>query len=364
MFDNGKITSKQFTLLVTLFTIGSSILYIPSFIASEAKQDAWLSALMGVALGLLIILLFHRIGTMFPNMTIVQYSEKILGKWLGKLVSVLICTHFYLLSGLVLRNIGDYLITILLPQTPIQAVHILFLSIIIMGARLGIETIARMAEILFPLLILFYLMAMIGLMPEIELIKLQPVFEGGVKPIIRGIIPFVGSPILELVVFLMIIPFMNRLDLVKKNFLTGGFMGGIFLTVPLFFCLVVLGPDLTAANVFASFTVTKKINIGDFYQRIDVIIAYVAFICVYFKATLCFYVSLLGFGQTFHLKDFRFLTFPMGMILIVFSIVAYPNSTYAASFFKETWMPYAATFGLFLPLLLLGVAAVRKKYFQ
>jgi spore germination protein KB len=165
-------------------------------------------------------------------------------------------------------------------------------------------------------------------------------------------------------VFLMIIPFMNRTDNVKKSFVTGGLMGGISLTIPLFYCLTVLGPDLTAANTFASFTVTKNINIGYFYQIIDVVIAGVAFICVYFKATLCFYASLLGLAQTFHLKDYRFLSYPRGMILIVFSIVAYPNSSYAASFFKVTWMPYAATFGLFLPLLLWVVAAVRKKYVQ
>jgi hypothetical protein len=33
-------------------------------------------------------------------------------------------------------------------------------------------------------------MAMIGLIPEVELIKLQPVFAEGFKPIIRGIIPY------------------------------------------------------------------------------------------------------------------------------------------------------------------------------
>lgn len=160
----------------------------------------------------------------------------------------------------------------------------------------------------------------------------------------------------------MILPFINQTNRAAKAFLTGGLLGGVSLGIPLFYCLVVYGPDLTAINIFASFTLIQKVNIGNFFQRIDVVVAIVAFICVYFKATICFYISMVGFAQTLQLNDYRLLSYPMGIILIVFSIIAYPNLTYASTFIEQTWMPYASTFGIWLPLLLLSVAAVRKRH--
>lgn len=54
---------------------------------------------MGTGVGLLIIILYQYVGNMFPDMSMVQYSERILGKWLGKIVSILFCFHIYMLSG-------------------------------------------------------------------------------------------------------------------------------------------------------------------------------------------------------------------------------------------------------------------------
>lgn len=55
MLENGKISIRQFTILVILFTVGGSILIVPSGLASEAKQDGWIAGLLALGIGLLII---------------------------------------------------------------------------------------------------------------------------------------------------------------------------------------------------------------------------------------------------------------------------------------------------------------------
>lgn len=361
MLDDGKISSRQFMLLVIFFTIGNSTLFIPTILATLTKQDAWITSILGLGVGALLVLLYNKTGKYFPNMTVVQYSEQILGKWFGKIVSFLFCSFTFMLSGLVIRNIADFVSTFLITNTPIELIQIIFLSIVIMGARLGIETVARTAEILFVFLIVLYLVAILGLLPKGDLTKLQPVFEGGVKPIIRGLITYSGSPFFELVVFLMIFPSIDKLNKVKKTFLIGTLVGGISLTISLFYCLIVFGPNVTAENIFVSFTLIRDINIAGVLQRIEAIIAVVGLITAFFKATICFYASALSFAQMLNTKDFRFLTFPMGVILIVFSTVAFPNESYATIFITKIWATYAGTIGLLLPLLLLGVAVIRKK---
>lgn len=150
MLENGKIGVRQFTVLVILFIFGPAVLLIPSHLATEAKQDAWIASVLGVGIGMLLVWLYTTLGNRFPDMTLVEYSEQILGKWLGKTVSLLFFTFFFILAALILRNIGDFLTAQVMPETPIQFIHIMFLSIVIMGTRLGLEPLARAGEILIP----------------------------------------------------------------------------------------------------------------------------------------------------------------------------------------------------------------------
>ncbi len=355
------ISLKQFMLLVILFCMGSSILLIPTSLAGEAKQDAWIISILGIFVGMMLVFLYSTIGQRFQTISIVQYSEEILGKWLGKIVSFWFCSYAFILSGIILKHLGDFVVTFLMPETSVETIIIIFLLLVIMGTRLGIETIARSAEILFIFILLLYFIAVFGLLPEVDLTRLQPMFEGGIRPITRGLFQYIGSPYLELVIFLMIFPMINQIKKAKKTFLIGTLLGGISIMIPVFFCLVVLGPEMTALHTFSGFTVIKQINLGGFLQRLESIIAIIAFISIFFKALICFYASTLGFSQIFNFKDFKFLIYPMGMILAVFSIISSPNISYARTFFKTIWTPYALTNGLFLPLILLVVVGIRKK---
>ncbi|AET58579.1 spore germination protein (amino acid permease) [Paenibacillus terrae HPL-003] len=135
-----KISSRQLLILTILFTIGTAILVIPSVMAATAKQDAWIGALVGVGAGL------------------------------GG-------------PAAVLYDVGNFLTTQMMPETPMQAVNILFALIVLMGVRLGLETVARSAELLLPLFILLYTAFVVLIVSNIKLENAQPMLEKGVGPI-------------------------------------------------------------------------------------------------------------------------------------------------------------------------------------
>lgn len=359
MLENGKIGVNQFTVLVIIFTIGSSVLVVPSGLASEAKQDAWIAAILGVGVGLLFVWLYYTLGNFYPHMTLIEYSEKILGTWLGKVVALLFLSYFFILAALLLREIGDFMTTQIMPETPIQAIHIIFLIIVIMGARLGLEVLTRAAEIFLPWVIMLFIFLVIFLFPQIEFTKVQPMLEEGLKPVLRATFTFLGLPFLELVVFLMIFPYVNKRKQASKAFLVGTCLGGGVIIIITVFSILVLGADFTARNIYPAYILAKKINVGDFLERLEAIVAGIWFITIFFKLTICFYATALGLAQTLKLKDYRPLLLPLGMLVIVFSLVASPNITYFQTFIATIWTPYSLTFGLFLPLLLLVVGKLR-----
>ncbi|MGG1550199.1 GerAB/ArcD/ProY family transporter [Paenibacillus ferrarius] len=186
MMRNVKISVNQFAVIVMIFTIGTTILVIPSGLAAAAKQDAWIGALLGVCLNVGIVCLYNKVGSCFPNMTLIAYNEQLFGKWLGKLFALGFIFFSFVGATTVLFYMGNFITTQVMPDTPIQAINVLFALVVVMGVRLGLETIARAAEIFFPWIIILFIVLVACLLPEIEAEKLQPVFSSGGGGLVRA----------------------------------------------------------------------------------------------------------------------------------------------------------------------------------
>lgn len=361
MLDKEKISQRQFTVLVMMFIIGSSILISPSGLALEAKHDAWIAVIFSVAIGLSLVFLYVSLSNRYSNMTLAQYSELIIGKWAGKFLSLLYFFYFFILSALVLRNLGDFLKVYDLPNTPIEAIHILFLLVVVMAIRLRLEAFARATEIFFPVVMIIAFTVILFIAPQSDVTNIQPVLEEGFKPIIRASIPFMGTPLLELVVFLMILPSINQTTGKKMVFLKGYFLGGGLLIIFSILTILVLGDDLTGRKLFPTYDLAKQINVGNFLQRLESLVAVLWFITIFIKTTICFYAMVLCLSQSLNIKDYRILVYPLSMPIIILSLTAYPNTAYFMTVVGSTWPYLALVFGFIFPVVLLIISFIREK---
>jgi spore germination protein KB len=125
--------------------------------------------------------------------------------------------------------------------------------------------------------------------------------------------------------------------------------------------ITVLGAEVAARHHFPSYVLAKKINIGDFLQRIEAVMAFMWFLTIYFRMSFYFYAAVIGLAQTLNVKEHRSLVLPLGMIVVVASVVVHPNIVHSNEFNKYTWFPYVSTYGVVLPLVLLAAHALRKR---
>ncbi|WP_409342928.1 endospore germination permease [Paenibacillus sp. MBLB4367] len=358
--ETGKISIRQFTILVFFITVGDSILLLPAIPASEAKQDAWMSGLVGLLAGLLIVYLIGTVSRQHPRLNLIEYNAKILGRWIGTAVSLLFLVYiFYNAVGLV-RIIGDFMATQIIPETPIDAVHILFLAVIVMSLRLGLETVARAGEFFLPWFVLLFIGMVLFLAPQADAKQLQPIFEDGIKPILRGSLFAATNPYVELTGFLMIFPYVNKTEKLRKYFVSGALLGGIVLVVIIALSVLVLGADYTSRNMYPSYTLAKQISIGHFIERLEAIMAVMWIITVFIKTSIFAYILQMGLAQILKLKDSRMLALPLTMLIAVFATAFSPNITHFNHATSSYWPLFDMTFGLLLPLLLLGVNALRR----
>lgn len=360
MLEKGKISSRQFSVLITLYIIGSSILTIPAMLAGVAKQDAWISALLALAVGLLLIPMYIHLGDRFSHSTFILYTEKVLGKWLGKGVSLLFFVIYpFLIAILSMRNIGDFMTTEVMPTTPIQAIHILFIFIVIMAVRLGIEPLARATEIFFPIVILLLIIFVILISPQIEIKNIQPMMEEGIKPILKASLNFIAYPFLEPIILITLFPYVNHPGKNGKALFSGFLLGGIIMVVMITLTVLVIGAN-TATVAYPSYALAKKISIGNFIERMEVIIAVIWFITIFVRIALLFYVAIIGIAQVLNLKEYRFLTLPMSIILVILSFVVFPNTAYYNEF-TPIWTVHSFILGFVFPIMLLIIGSLRKK---
>ena len=360
MLEKGKINAGEFLILVIAFTIGGTILDTPALITKVAKQDAWISYGLTTFVGLFFIFIYNQIATLYPSMTYVEINEKVFGKWIGKIIALLYLFYFCYLSAAMLRDVGDFFTTEILIDTPIQIIMILFLLTSLIGVRLGLEVISRTAVIFFPWIIALLFMLFLFLIPMIKVENIQPILGEGIKSIMKGSYHVLGLPFLELAIILMITPYIPEKAKMKQAFYKGTLIGGLLLTIIIMLSILVLGSDLTARQTYPSYMLAKKISIGNFLERIEVIVAIIWILTIYFRLTICYYGLSLGLAQVLGLKSYKILLFPLAFLIGTFSIFSHPDIIHFNNFTAKTWTPYSLTICFFLPLLLLVVGKMRK----
>lgn len=360
MLEKGKISTRQLTILVMLLTIGDSILIIPSSATHYARQNAWISTLVGMIAGLLAVYTYSKFAKAYPNLTLIEAIQKAFGKWIGTIISLLAIMFFLMVSVGSMREIADFVTSEMLPGTPIPAILMLFILIAIMASRLGIEVIGRASEIFIPMFIFLFLIQTFAIIPQMEIVRILPILEDGIKPVLRGAISITTYTFLETVVFLMILPYVNQQEKITKSFLKGSILGGIIIFITLLVSILVLGPDLTNRDIYPSYNIARRISVGGFFERVEAMIALEWMLTLFIKVTLYLYAFVLGLSQLLKLKEYRVLSLPTGMILVALAPIIAPNFTYYNAIFDNYWVYYVITFGIFLPLVLLSVGMFQK----
>lgn len=362
MLNNTKISEHGFKTFIVLAFTGTSILNAPGALIGKAKQDAWIAAIISIIISLFIVVFYDRVAGQFGNMTLVGYAHKVMGKKLGKVVSIYFVLFLLFNCSAILWIVGDFITTEILTETPSVVVNALFMLVVVFGCRLGIETIARSSEVLYPWAITGYTILVILVLPNIDIKNLQPVFEAKFISIFHGVLLFETFVPLTLVAFLMIFPVsINNIKEGKKSFFNAVLLSGILVIILTTVTILALGAEWANRATHPSYALAKSIQIANALERIEAIAAMVWIIAMFYKSVLYFYSTVVGFAEIFALKEYKAITLPLGVIVVVLSGIIYPSIVYQMNWDTTTWIPYIFTNAIFIPLMLLVIGRFRDK---
>jgi spore germination protein KB len=363
MIGKEKIEYRQFAILVLLFTIGTSIIIAPSMLAAYAQQDAWISALLGLGVGLFIVWCYSGMGRYYKELTLIEAIHASFGNYLGFVIALILSGFALILSSLVLSNIGTFVNTRLLIGTPLDAVEYIFVITVVIAVRLGIETLARSCEFMIPMLTFLFFILTFAVLPQIDWDNIKPFFEHDMKQIMQSSYGFISFPFGELLLFLMLTPYISKQKNITRGYMIGALIGGLVLFVITLLSILSLGGHGTAIYTYPAFDIAKKIDVGGVIQRIEVIMAGIWMFSIFTKLSLCVYVTALCLKQLFRLRDMNCLTLPIALILIPLSQWLSPNATDFQTLTQRGMMYF--TYGVMLiPFLTTGLLFLKRKWMK
>ncbi|NGM82045.1 endospore germination permease [Paenibacillus sp. 7124] len=360
MLDRGKISARQAGFLMFTFLMGSSAVIIPSSAASFAKQDGWLTVVIATLIGIAVVLLFTKLGLLFPERSIVEYSEIILGKWIGKAVGLLYVLYPCYTGALVTGVFRDYVITVALPQAPAIIVSGSLLAVIAYAVRGGIEALGRVNELILPFRELIVMIIILMLVTEYKWNYLLPFLGQGIPPVIKGSVSVASLPFGETIVFAMLLPNISNIRKVKKSYILAVIFGGSMLTISVLISLLVFGPSIVARMNYPTHELIKYIEKLGFLTDMDTLGMMLWISSGFTKIAILYYCAAVGLAQWCRLSDYRFVVNPLGVLIFIFSIAAYGNLVEDAVFVTTIWPFFSLPFVILLPLLMLIVAKIRR----
>ena len=158
MIEKGKISALQMTILMVPTIVATAVLLVPGITVKHAKQDLWISPLWATIMGFMVIFIAYQLHKLYPNESIIQYTNRILGPFFGKTIGFIYIIFYFHINGIIIREYGEFVVGTFLPHTPMYVVlgtMVLVSSAAVYG---GIEVIARASQIMAPVLGFLFLL--------------------------------------------------------------------------------------------------------------------------------------------------------------------------------------------------------------
>ncbi|OAA90058.1 GerAB/ArcD/ProY family transporter [Clostridium ljungdahlii] len=356
------ISNNQFRDILICIMWPATINYASGILAREVGRDMWISGIIGVLTIIPFALLIVYIGQSFPDKTIVQYAQNLLGRVLGKVLGIILTLYFFIMSSSSISMYVHHLTDFLLPQTPFLVVTTMHVLVIFYLVWKGPEVIGRTAVIAFGAGIIFYFLVLMASLGEIDINRIAPFFDSGVANVFKSTLrtdTFIG---ISQTLIAMILPIVHDQKKAFGSAASGLLIGGSFFIFYFIVELMVMGPHVVALMRVASMDFVRSIQITQYLHRFESFMVALWYWSIMTQAGILASCSLTAFMQTTGIKKrnpFIVIVFALTMIIVTFYLghdrVLFLNLR------EHVWQYFSIPVDFGIPLLLFFVLVIKKR---
>lgn len=359
MYEKGRISVSQFFIWLLIYLSAAASTNNLDILVT--RQDAFIPSLLSILPGILTIFLLIDLQRKYPGKSFFSTSEEILGRWLGKIVTLIYLYFCLELCTLYVRGFGEFVVTVMTPEL---SVDIYLISIVLVGAYavyVGIESIARVTQLLFPFYILILIFINLLLIGQFDLDNIRPFLDHSLGKIMYTSLLQYVFPMGEVIFFLGVIPYVKESRHVFKAAMSSIILAGVFLAYRAFVSIGVLGQGTAIASNYPYFNAIRLVKIGEFVERIDVFFLGIFVIAVLIQFTTVFYALSHGLAHLFKVKSVRTLAFPLAFFIFAISGSTITNVVEINDYLMWVRPITGPFYMLVLPAILWTVSFIKRK---
>jgi len=314
-----RISTHQFMTLGAAVLMGGVFLILPSGVTVASGRDGWMTILPGFAVGIPYGLMVLSLLAQYPRKNLLQISEILFGKWIGKIIGFIyiLITGYY--GGLALAVLGDIFERSIMPLTPLWLFYVGGLLLVLYLVGSGIEVYARFSEVIFPIIVIALVLNVVLAIPQIELGELLPILSEGIKPLFYGVLkvmPYAMEYILFLAGISAFLP-TGKQDLgqLKTGVWRAVFLVGILNTLVTLIQILVFGLGETIRMANGILVLGKTVELSRTVAGIESLFMGVWLGALVIKISSFFFMVSWGIETVFNLKGLKW-NFIVGAVFL------------------------------------------------
>ncbi|WKV08121.1 GerAB/ArcD/ProY family transporter [Thermoanaerobacterium sp. CMT5567-10] len=354
-----KITYTELFSAMLVFELGSAILFV---LGISAKQDAWIAMIIATLAAFPLVYMYLTLFKKY-NANLPQILEGVFGKIVGKALSAIYAIYFLYIAARVTRDFDELNISTIYRQTPISAISIAILIVVLYYLMFDISVTIKSAHMMLPVFVFLAVIQFLGIFTinGISVNKLLPIFGNGFLPVIKAAFPHILTfPFGELITFMMIFPDLHLKKDLSKYCMALVATTGLWLTINTVEILSALGVAETTRANFPFYQLVLSMKFGSF-RNLDPFYAVEIVIGGVIKITVFAYAAIKTIQSIFNLKEYKFLLIPVGTIIYALSILiadSYPLHILIG--LKLTTVYIHVPLQIIIPLIVLILSFIKK----
>lgn len=358
MNQQARISLLQLVILYISTSFGAGILSLPRDVGEIAREDMWISVLLGGLAMVFSLWCAISLGNRFPELMAIEYQRILLGPVLGQICNVFFLLSLLLVGAAGLRSFAAATKFFLFDLTPIYIIMFIFLAVAAYAGQHDLGPLIRVQQFLAILISPIYvLLFMLGLL-KVDVRHLQPILAGGIIPVLKGVQPsFLAYSGPELITGLLF-PFVTQKKRAFKAAVLSTAVLVIMYTLITVIVLGILGADTLIRMILPTIMAYREVEVPDtFIERIDGYL-FLLHLALYTMslANILYFLSF-ACSRLMKLEYSR----PIGILLlpVIYFITLLPQSVEQVELFYNVISIVSVFWGLLVLPFLLFVAKLR-----
>ncbi len=253
------LTPNEVTFILIGIMLDVTVANLPNGVVVTAKQDGWISVIIGATYPLYVAFLAIYVSGKFPKENILTLSKRYFGKTFGSILNFLFLLSFFSYFPALITTIGIIVRTDVAPiLTPLK-IYLVILFVGVYAAYKGIKVLGRLCSITF-LMVIVIIIPTIIVLKQGSLLNISPIFGTGIVNILKGSLDSVYDYSLLELIFL-IYPFIDDSSKIKSATLKAVGLTATIYTWIAFITIYYMGKDIIPKTIWSFFTVTEAVQV-------------------------------------------------------------------------------------------------------